>query len=1031
MILTPSIRREKANVSSQVGLYAAAVKFVEWLDRQLTAAGSGAAVSRLDVEPSGKFWLGRLSAEKAISDANQQERLERLNPCACGLRLKLDGPPPWNFDVRVETVLWIYVVSEKSWRKTDTIVVNVPIRITSEETASSFGSAQLGKAFLEATGTEAFAAEIRVEPSPTQGPGCDIDLTLVNTSDIETKVVRDTNLYECRLTARGAPTGTFTLESLPDSFRYDRRVAAYGINCSAEISAGGQLSTNDTPTCVRARPKYWNTGTPEPNLSFSLLAENPVAPCRELLASLIAWGEDQWSEEALDKRMHADQWTAAMREEARKASSEFTAEASRIEAGIQLLESDASVRSAFQYANAAMAIASPYAAWRPFQIGFLLANLPSVRGSGAEADIADIVWFATGGGKTETYLGLILIAAFYDRLSGKTSGTTAWSRFPLRMLSLQQTQRFANALAAGEIVRRQRKLQGDPFSLGFLVGQGATPNSIKEEPGSDNVDYEDEAIVAAFRVLLECPFCRSPEIRVVFDRRTWRLAHKCPSSSCEWPEDLLPFYIVDDEIYRFLPTVIVGTLDKAASIALQASMRGLVGAPRGLCSELGHGYGYAIRAKRPNGCLVPGCRGTLGKLPMDESRYGSTFRLQDELHLLKDSLGAVDSHYEALYDELQQTLCAYSSKILASSATLEGYKRQVEVLYKRQARVFPVAGPATGEGFWSADSDLPMRRYTAVAPRGVTLEYTVDRLLTELQVSVRRLETDTKRVCEEVGIDADFAPDLLSLYGTDVIYGNTIRDLDAVMRSVETQVQVSGVVNTASLTGRTEFEEVRNTLQRIKEPESNFADRLHVITASSMMSHGVDLDRLNVMVMLGLPLTTSEFIQATARVGRTWPGLVITVPKIGRERDAGIYRNFAQVVAHGDRLIEPIPITRRSRRVLERTIAGLALARLLMIHEPKSAVPLTLVGRVRTYLNDNKVDLANDALAMIGMLGLTEARDASIRQDIEDWYEQFVRNIEDPPGDAKFLSDVSPTGSPMLSLRDVEEQVPVHARYTS
>lgn len=1018
-------------MTSHGDLYDAAVRFVGWLDRKLTVAGSGEAVAALDVDPSGKFWLGRLAPEKAITDASQQERLERLEPCACGLRLKLNAPPPWTFEATVELVAWLFDSESKSWRKAKKVSVRLSLTVTSDQSVSTFGTDVLCRELREATKVDAFGAEVRVEPSLAPGDGWDVDVILVNVSDMSSKDVRDTNLYECRLELHGAPTGFYILESLPDSFRYDRRVAAYGINCSAEVTDSGSISTNDTPTFVKARPRYWNVNTPEPKLHFKVLAEDPIAPSRELLNSLRSWGDVEWSEAALDERMRMHQWTPAMRQEAHNASIEFAAESARIEDGIRLLETDASVRAAFQYTNSAMSLASPYPGWRPFQLGFLLANLPSVRGCGSDSNIVDIVWFATGGGKTETYLGLILIAAFYDRLNGKTTGITAWSRFPLRMLSLQQTQRFANALAAGEVVRRQQGLQGDPFSLGFLVGQGATPNSIKEEPGADNVDYEDDAVVASFRVLLECPFCHSPDVSVVFERKSWRLAHKCSSKSCTWPDSLLPFYIVDDEIYRFLPTVVVGTLDKAASIAMQASMRGLVGGPRGICSERGHGYGYASRSKRPNGCLVPGCRGTLGPLPMEESRYGATFRLQDELHLLKDSLGAVDSHYEALYDDLQRALCGYSAKILASSATLEGYRRQVEVLYRRKARVFPLAGPAAAEGFWSADSPQPMRRYTAVAPRGVTLEYTIDRLLTELQGAMRRFATDTEQVCAEIGIEAKFAPQLLSLYGTDVVYGNTIRDLDAVTRSLETQVQVSGVVNTATLTGRTEFDEVRETLRRIKEPEPNFEDRLHVITASSMMSHGVDLDRLNVMVMLGLPLTTSEFIQATSRVGRTWPGLVLIVPKIGRERDAGIYRSFPQFVAHGDRLIEPIPITRRSRRVLDRTIAGLALARLLMIHEPRSALPLTLVGRVRTYLKDNGVDLTDDAAAVIEMLGLTEARDESIRHDVEEWFEQFVRNIEDPPGDAKFLSDVSPTGSPMLSLRDVEEQVPVHARYTS
>src|SRR4029453_623298 len=101
-----------------------------------------------------------------------------------------------------------------------------------------------------------------------------------------------------------------------------------------------------------------------------------------------------------------------------------------------------------------------------------------------------------------------------------------------------------------------------------------------------------------------------------------------------------------------------------------------------------------------------------------------------------------------------------------------------------------------------------------------------------------------------------------------------------------------------------------------------------------MLSHGVDVDRLNVMVMLGLPLATAEFIQATSRVGRRWPGLVFVVHKIPRERDASVFRSFAPFVLQGDRFVEPVPVTGRSRRVLDRTVAGMMLARVLMLHEP-------------------------------------------------------------------------------------------------
>ena len=197
-----------------------------------------------------------------------------------------------------------------------------------------------------------------------------------------------------------------------------------------------------------------------------------------------------------------------------------------------------------------------------------------------------------------------------------------------------------------------------------------------------------------------------------------------------------------------------------------------------------------------------------------------------------------------------------------------------------------------------------------------------------------------------------------------------------------------------------------------------------MITASSMMSHGVDIDRLNVMVMLGIPLTTAEFIQTTSRIGRMWPGLVVVMHKIARERDASVYRWFPQFVRQGDRFVEPIPITRRSRKVLARTVAGLELARLLMVHEPASGGALTTVGRLRQYFTDAGTTAESELGALVQALGLVPETDHLMIADLTDWMELFFANLAIPLG-AKQPKDLSPTGGPMMSLRDVEEMAPV------
>lgn len=1015
-------------------LYSACTTFVNWLERRVIASARGDLHAELDHAPSGRFWLGRLAPQEAVVERGLGDRGERLDPCAIGIRAKLPIGSVHRFSITIRAQYWNKRRQDTRWTKRALPDVVVDGEVHAQSGSRSYGEDISAQRYAGALGFDIFRVGVDVDTRLSDdGRSVLATIVVVNRTPKESKHVKDTNLYEVSFALHGLNVEPFVLEALPDSFRYDRRVGVYGVNCGVDVGVDGSMLSVDAARVDRQRPKYWTIADEPPDVRFSSLFEDPLPAANSLLGSLRSWGEDHWSESTLDQRAVRERWSPAMVEEAQEAADEFRKEVDRLRDGIALLENDLMMRRAFRLMNAAMDLATRnkhYHEWRPFQFGFLLANIASLRDSSQEREIADIVWFATGGGKTETYLGLIITAAFYDRLRGKSAGVTAWSRFPLRMLSLQQTQRFADALAAAELLRRDEAIDGDPFSLGFLVGQGATPNSLKPDPKEYEPDVEDDDMPAQYQVLLQCPFCSSDSLQMTFNRRMWRLEHRCSNEQCKWREEALPFYVVDHEIYRYLPTVIVGTLDKAAVIAMEASMRGLVGAPYGVCSEPGHGFTYAPRSKRPNGCLVPGCRGETRPIRMKSQFFGPTLRLQDELHLLKDSLGAVDSHYEGLYDGLQRDLCGLPPKILASSATLTGYQKQVDVLYRRQARVFPVPPPKAGSGFWTADSDLLMRRFVALAPRGVTLEYMVDNLVTTLQSSVRRLVDDPEAAAAEIGVPRSSIPHLISVYGTNVIYGNTLRDLDAVDRSLETQIQVKdGHLNADSLTSRREFEHVRRILKRLERPEEGFVDRLHVVTASSMMSHGVDIDRLNTMCMLGMPLTTAEFMQATARVGRTWPGLVFVAFKMARERDAAIHRLFVKYVEQGDRFVEPIPITRRSRRVMERTVAGLELARILMLHEPKAGRSLVSIDQLRKYLLAH-ASAASELSALSSYLGLSGPLDERLKVDLERWLETFFRNLQSPPPGARFSSHLSPTGEAMMSLRDVEEQAQIFGSLT-
>ncbi|MFZ2058251.1 MAG: helicase-related protein [Acidimicrobiales bacterium] len=1012
--------------------------FLGWMLDSVVADARGDHLQTLPVAPKGRFWLGRLAPEVVVQNSSLGERSERLEPCEIGVRVRPTQVDNRELGCSARLVVWGEFdggnePDADKWRKSDPIEVTATVRAPRRVgVVNAAGREDFTTAFA-AVGASELACEFHAELELGKD-GLELVVTLVNVSPEELPNW-ETNVYEASLRVDVGQTQPFTLDNLPDSFRYDRTVPAYGVNGGVESVSATVFRTTDVAVRDQPRPSYWDDDAgPCPDVSFTALGEDPCPSLRRLVASAEHWGSAHWSEEVLDARGHVEGWDDDMREQAARESTDFFDEVARLRQGLELVESDESLRRAFVLANRSFS-ATPsvrHTEWRPFQLGFVLANLVSIVDGSAEGprSVVDTLWFATGGGKTETYLLFVLTAAFHDRLRGKREGITMWARFPLRMLSLQQTQRFADVLGAAELLRRQEGIAGSPFSLGFFVGSNGTPNKISSTPRPNEPDPADPDMPAHYQVLLHCPFCASNDLTMRFDRNRWALDHLCTATSCVWRGRPLPFRIVDEEIYRSLPTVVIGTLDKAASISLQAAMRGFYGAPSGRCPHQNHGYTYAPRSKTPSGCLFPGCTATAGPLGQDPVLYAPTIRMQDELHLLRDSLGAVDAHYEALLDNLQ-THYGSAPKIIASSATLAGHDTQVRTLYRRGGRTFPLPGPRVGHSLWTRDTDRLARRFAGVAPRGVTLEYATDQLTESLQRVTRRAVDDPNAVAIEIGVDGEVMPDLVLAYGVDVVYGSTLKDVEAVARSFDSQIRLDRV-NAATLTGRTPLDEVRSTLERLTNPEADFYERLHLIAASSMLSHGVDIDRLNVMVMLGLPLATAEFIQTTSRVGRLHAGLVIVLHKIGRERDAAVYRTFPSFVAHADRLIDPIPITSKSRRVLELTFAGLVQARLYGIHEPAAITArlkqLTKPGTVRRAFARLPVLEQSELDALIEMLAFNGPLDENLRQDLATYLREFYRALNDPASNADWVNDLFSTGKPMMSLRDVEEQAPVYSR---
>ena len=453
-----------------------ATAFLTWMLDGVVAEGRGDEMLTLPVAPRGRLWLGRLAPEIVVQNSRLGERSERLEPCEVGVRLRLSDLDGRTVRCSASIVVWGEFdggdePDAPKWRKSDPIevVADVPTprTIGSIESAGRANFAA-GLAAAGASGMECeFHAELEVGKD-----GHELVVTLVNLSPEEIDGW-DTNVYEARFEVDAGETLPFTLDNLPDSFRYDRTVAAYGVNGGVDQLGPTTFRTTDVAVHDQRRPTYWDDEIGErPDICFATLASDPLPTLRQLVDACARWGAAHWGPDVLAARSAAEAWDEGMRSEAADEAAKFFDELDRLRAGMALLETNADLLRSFMLANRAFH-ESPVVAhtdWRPFQLGFLLANVASIvdEDPTGSRSVVDTLWFATGGGKTETYLLYVLTAAFHDRLRGKREGITSWGRFPLRMLSLQQTQRFADVLAAAELVRRAEKIGGARVRVGIL-----------------------------------------------------------------------------------------------------------------------------------------------------------------------------------------------------------------------------------------------------------------------------------------------------------------------------------------------------------------------------------------------------------------------------------------------------------------------------------------------------------------------------------------------------------------------------------
>ena len=801
----------------------------------------------------------------------------------------------------------------------------------------------------------------------------------------------------------------------------DRREYAHGRQCAvdAEVHDGDirawRLKTTSFPAADVALTVPGDPAT-MPNLVTDMARLGSPEMTRDDLERALrplATGYRRWLK---TQRSRLDEPEIRRYEPAgRLAMDAADAMADRLDRAVNLLRDDAKAREAFRFANQAMALqrvrsevvrartADPNAdlhtllhtfdvpknrSWRPFQLAFVLLCLPGLTDPthpdahrDAEGE-AQLLFFPTGGGKTEAYLGLTAYTLGLRRLQGVvgagseardgTDGVAVLMRYTLRLLTAQQFQRASTLICACEELRRERFAAADerwgatPFRIGLWVGSSVTPNSFEEARHAIEDTKGVEDAVGGPLQLATCPWCgvrlsAGRDLHADDKRRRVLLYCSDPEGDCAYtprnsPGEGLPVLVTDEEIYRLTPSLIIGTVDKFAQLPWRASTASLFGTVDQLCPR--HGY---ISAD------ITWCSGThpkSGPLPSTKPQPVLALRppdliIQDELHLIADALGSMVGLYETVIDSLcTRTLNGAPVRpvLVASTATVRRARDQVEQVFARGLAIFPPQVLDAGETFFSTvvapSPSTPSRRYRGICATGERFK------AIEIRVAAALME-HTQALFDRYGDAAD-------PYMTLVDYFTSTRELAGMRRLVEDDVAerlTSLSVGTrrrrplvSELTSRMPSSRIATTLADLERPflprlDSNAAGdvlrgsggsdkdallaemrtrtpALDVLLATSMLQVGVDVQRLGLMLVTGQPKSTAEYIQATSRVGRDTnrPGLVVTLYQWSRPRDLGHFETFAHDHATFGMRVEGLTTTPYSDRALDRGLSAVLTA---------------------------------------------------------------------------------------------------------
>jgi len=892
-------------------------------------------------------------------------------------------------------------------------------------------------------------------------------VSLINTHVSAGRAADDEVFFQAQLMVR-APDGSAVFCDLPEpetierdhesaslALLYrDRHRFAMGHGCSvywteAEGGRASQVFTTFLPGSeVPTQLDYEVPGLGDRAdvLDMMTLSTFSRTPAASMLSDLEAFCEayQEWIEEQRARISSLPERHVAAAERHLEACEEALR---RMIRGAQLLREDAVVLRAFRLANSAMLMQRLHsdlqkqkrfpgepglvwpdyrnppegrARWRPFQLAFLLLCLDSVANPDSpERDIADLIWFPTGGGKTEAYLGLTAFSIFVRRLRepARRQGTSVIMRYTLRLLTTQQFQRASTLICACELLRRQEEdLGSESISIGLWIGGKSTPNKTVEALSELRKLETGTSRENRFQ-LLACPWCGTRMERCEGHgmwgyrqgSRPRRLILFCPEQACPF-NDELPVRVVDEDIYREPPTLLFGTVDKFALMPWQEGVSSIFG----LDSE---------HALKPD--LV----------------------IQDELHLISGPLGTIVGLYETALD----AFCSADGgkpKVVASTATARRAREQCAALYDRELRQFPPPGLDAGDSYFARQPD-PARQggrlYLGLMSSCKT------QTTTEIRVFATLLQAVYEMSCP---------PHVRDNFWTLVGYFNSLRELGQAVTLVNDDIKDymrrvamrNGVAprpifEPEELTSRASSAWIPDKLRKltISYPE---AGAVNVLLASNMMSVGIDIPRLGLMVVVGQPKMTAEYIQATSRVGRQHSGLVVTVYDGARSRDRSHFERFVDYHHSFYRYVEPSTVTPFSSRARERALHAVLVA--LIRH----------LGGLRDNRGASHIDeLTADEIRNLKTVVLERVRRVAergawtlgagelqaIEQEMDEVIARWRRLAAGPAGEELVYVDWASRGRPvllypagedrevgaletLLSMRNVDSPCKIHIR---